>query len=617
MTNMRSLLLASAATVIAGLAMTASAQAADQILSGAIASSTGQKLDGVTVSAKRDGSTITTSVYTDATGNYYFPPLPAGKYNVWAQALGFEQTKAVVDLSANKKQDLALKTISDPETRWKQLPGELVWAALPEASAEDVHMKTIIHNNCNGCHTPSYPLQFRFDEKGWSRIIDLMKVIGGGLPSDRPANQILQMNQKRLAAYLAKVRGPDSKVVIPEIPKLSAEASRAVWTLYDVPRVEGAGARVLPPAPGDNDGTNWALGTPSKAGLIVHDDQMDFDGNIWFTSNSTNSLVTVGMVNAKTGEVTYKKVPRANNPNLASPTHGITRDAEGNLWFDVNPGRRSLGKLEPATGKITVYPTPEGMQPLGGAVTMDVDGKGMIWASAPAGVLKFNPKTLEFTEFKTTQYKRPEGTGGTYGAAGDRDGNGYWAEMAWDTIGKADLATGKVVEIKLPENKKIRDFLTPQEVAAYGKVTDISTGNPYPWAQGPRRMGTDKNGDVLWVGDSWGSSLARIDTKTNAVKMIPFPNAAMQPYHISVDSKHNVWGNLWTNDQIFKYDPSTDKWTMFPLPVRGTEMRHLTVDERGGQLKISMPVYRTNQMGVFYVRSDADIAKLKQQVASK
>ena len=38
--------------------------------------------------------------------------------------------------------------------------------------------------------------------------------------------------------------------------------------------------------------------------------------------------------------------------------------------------------------------------------------------------------------------------------------------------------------------------MTQQEIAAYGKVTDISTGNPYPWAQGPRRMGTDKNGDV-------------------------------------------------------------------------------------------------------------------------
>src|SRR6185312_5454874 len=211
MTHMRSMLLASAAAVVAALGMTASAQAADQILSGAISSPTGQKLDGVTVSAKRDGSTITTSVYTDAAGNYYFPPLAAGKYHVWAQALGFETAKSDVDLSANKHQDLALKTITDPEKRWRQLPGELMMAALPEETADDVHMKQIINNNCNGCHTPSYPLQFRFDEVGWNRIINLMKVIGGGgVPLDRPANQIIEMNQKQLAGYLAKVRGPNS-----------------------------------------------------------------------------------------------------------------------------------------------------------------------------------------------------------------------------------------------------------------------------------------------------------------------------------------------------------------------------------------------------------------------
>ncbi len=610
MMTMRSMLMATAAVV----ATTSFAFAADEQLSGTVTAG-GKALDGVTVSAKMAGSTITTSVYTDKDGNYYFPPLPAGKYNVWAQTLGYEMNKVAVDLSANKRQNVALKELTDYEAKWKQLPGELVWDSLPADNAEDVHMKTLIHNNCNGCHTPSFPLQFRFDQQGWSRIIDLMKVIGAGLPTDRPANQIIQMNQQRIAAYLAKVRGPNSQIKIAERPRPSGEAARVVWTLYDVPRVQGAGAGALPVSAADNDGTNWAMGTPSKGGLIIHDDEQDFDGNIWFTSNSMNSIVTVGKVNAKTGEVSYYKWPRANNPQLASPTHGITRDSEGNLWFDVNPGRRSLGKVEPKTGKITVYPTPDTMTPLGGAVTMDVDGKGMIWASAPAGAVKFNPKTLEFTEFKTTQFKRPQGTGGTYGAAGDRDGNGYWAEMAWDTIGKADFATGKVTEIVLPENKKIRDFLTPAEVAAYGKVTDISTGNPYPWAQGPRRMGTDKNADVLWVGDSWGSSLARIDTKTNKVDMIPFPSDSMQPYHISVDSKHNVWGNLWTNDQIFKYNPTTKEWTMFPLPVRGTEMRHLTVDEHSGVLKVSMPVYRTNQMGVMQPRSEEDIAKLKQTAA--
>src|ERR1700685_4626559 len=89
--------------------------AADQLLTGSIASATGQKLDGVQVSAKKEGSTITTSVYTDENGDYFFPPLADGKYQVWAQALGFNTVRDAVDLTATRHQDLKLAAITDPE----------------------------------------------------------------------------------------------------------------------------------------------------------------------------------------------------------------------------------------------------------------------------------------------------------------------------------------------------------------------------------------------------------------------------------------------------------------------------------------------------------------------
>ena len=38
----------------------------------------------------------------------------------------------------------------------------------------------------------------------------------------------------------------------------------------------------------------------------------------------------------------------------------------------------------------------------------------------------------------------------TYGAAGDRDGNGWWAQMALDTVGRGDIATGKATESRCP-----------------------------------------------------------------------------------------------------------------------------------------------------------------------
>src|SRR5947207_14964652 len=104
-----------AAIVTAGLVTTVASQAAEQVLSGTITSASGEKMGGVTVSAKRDGSTITTSVYSDEQGNYYFPPLEAGKYSVWAQALSFETSKSSVDLTAAKRQDLAIKPITAKE----------------------------------------------------------------------------------------------------------------------------------------------------------------------------------------------------------------------------------------------------------------------------------------------------------------------------------------------------------------------------------------------------------------------------------------------------------------------------------------------------------------------
>jgi len=69
-------------------------------------------------------------------------------------------------------------------------------------------------------------------------------------------------------------------------------------------------------------------------------------------------------------------------------------------------------------------------------------------------------------------------------------------------------------------------------------------------------MGTDKNADVLWVGNSWGANFARIDTRTHDTTYVPLPGG-QQPYHVAVDSRHNVWTNLWGADRALRYDPRT------------------------------------------------------------
>src|SRR5882757_6393744 len=166
------LILAASAFVAAVFCGVAQLEAADIIMNGSIKSSAGEAMGGVMVSAKPQGGTITTTVLTDEAGRYYFPPLATGKYRVWAQALSFATAKGEIELGAVKQQDFTLRPMED---FFRQLPGNAMLSALPEDNEEDKRMKVIVRNNCTACHTASYVLQHRFDEAGWSAIVELMK----------------------------------------------------------------------------------------------------------------------------------------------------------------------------------------------------------------------------------------------------------------------------------------------------------------------------------------------------------------------------------------------------------------------------------------------------------
>src|SRR5438046_8242433 len=90
----------------------------------------------------------------------------------------------------------------------------------------------------------------------------------------------------------------------PPRPRPTGEAARVVWKLYDLPLnpESGIGTRY-----NDNDGTDWTLGQTSKLGELPHDGGMGFDGNLYYTVNDPNRLVSIGKVDGKTGEVSYLK----------------------------------------------------------------------------------------------------------------------------------------------------------------------------------------------------------------------------------------------------------------------------------------------------------------------
>jgi streptogramin lyase len=256
------------------------------------------------------------------------------------------------------------------------------------------------------------------------------------------------------------------------------------------------------------------------------------------------------------------------------------------------------------------------MSPIDGPVTLDFDGQGGVWAGTPDGVLRFDPKTESFAEFKSKTARTANGgQGSTYGIAGDRDGNVWWTQMAFDTIAKSDVREGTAREWKLPMVKDEYDRTTEADRKFYEGYAPRDIGTPFPWSQGPRRIGIDRNADVLWVAESWGGTLTRVDTRSFAMTTVPLPNPTTdQPYSANVDQNHNVWTPMWTTDRIGKYDPEAKTWTMFDLPTRGTEVRISSMRQLpDGKTEVVFAYPRSSKVAVLTVRSAEEIKALEAQ----
>ena len=541
--------------------------------------------------------------------------MPAGKYRVWAQALTFATARGDVDLGAAKRQDFALRPMEDFV---RQLPGDVLLASLPDATTDDLRMKRLVRNNCTGCHTPSYVLQHRFDQDGWSKIIELMKHVNvGGIyqGADHKPQGLLDFHQQELAAYLARARGPgEAGLNLKLRPGLSDEAARVVFTEYDVPLDPNAG---LPADFVANDGSDWSIGTPS--GLIpgygVHDAWLDLAGNLWFTCNSPNRTLTIGKIDTNTGAVKPFKIAAANG--LAAGSHGMTRDPDGIIWFNVNPGRGGLGRLDPKTETIDVFIPPQSMSPTGGRHHRRLRRQGphlgrprRTARCASIRRRRHSPSSSRSPTRRRTAPALPTGPPPTVTATATGP---KWCS---DIIGKGNAATDKPEEIRLAPVKAELDRLKPEEREFYKTFVQPDFNAPMPFSQGPRRMGTDKNADVLWVGALVGRQPSAHRHAHRCVSYVPLPGDR-QPYHVAVDRNHNAWTNLWASDQVARYDPASGQWTLFDLPTRGAEPRYISLRERDGVTQVVIPYFRTRKVAVMTLRSEQDLAALKAQVPSK
>lgn len=145
---------------VAGLAAAdpSAAQQAGPALTGTVVAGP-EALEGVLVSAKKSGSTITTTVVSDKDGRYSFPSgrLEPGAYSLRIRAVGYDlegPTQISVTADKTATADLKLRAAQDIAS---QLTNAEWLASMPGTDAQKGQLL-----NCVGCHTLSRPLNSKY-----------------------------------------------------------------------------------------------------------------------------------------------------------------------------------------------------------------------------------------------------------------------------------------------------------------------------------------------------------------------------------------------------------------------------------------------------------------------
>src|SRR5688572_14595346 len=140
-------------------------------LTGQVSSAEEGNMEGVVVSAKKDGSTVTVSVVTDSSGRFSFPAarLEPGKYTLKARAVGYDLPGTITaNVAAGKAATSQLKL-----TKTRNLSAQLNNAEWLMSMPGTEEQKRFLLN-CNGCHTYERIVKSTYDAQGFLQVFERM-----------------------------------------------------------------------------------------------------------------------------------------------------------------------------------------------------------------------------------------------------------------------------------------------------------------------------------------------------------------------------------------------------------------------------------------------------------
>ena len=500
-------------------------------LTGKVSSADEGAMEGVLVSAKRDGATVTVTVVTDNQGRYSFPAgrLEPGHYSLRVRAVGYDlDSVAAADVAANASAHVDLKLRKTEDLASQLSNGE--WIA--SAPGTDQQKNGLL--NCLGCHTLERVVKSRHSADEFMLVLPRMQsYVNQSIPAHpqlRRAERLMEERgdqrvqvHRNLAEYLATInlsKGPQWSYALKTLPRPSGRATRVVITEYDL------GRETIEP----------------------HDVIVDKDGIAWYSSFGEPFL---GRLDPKTAKVTEFPLPELKR-DFPTGSLGLRTDPAGNLWLGMMY-QGGIAKFDPKTEELTTWSLPAAVNIDAAQVNMvspqhsDVDGKVWTQNNGFAGIhrLDLASGAIEtFEPFRDAPKGEPHNI---YDVIPDSKNNVYFTDFRHRHIGRIDAKTGAVKLYAAP---------TP--------------------ASAPRRGMMDAD-DRLWFGEYRANRVAMFDTRREEFKEWPMPTPWTAPYDVALDKNGDAWTGSMSTDRVVRLDPATGSTVEYLLP-RETNIRRVFVD---------------------------------------
>ena len=542
---------AAAAAVAAWLLISAgplAAQAVPPALSGKVASDREGPMEGVLVSAKQPGTTITVTVVSDANGDYAFPAdrLASGRYELTIRAAGYAlEGSGDVDLAPDKttKADLRLKPA--PVTT-DQLTNSEWMTSVP--GPDDLKRALL---NCSDCHSLRRVFESKHTAADFLKVFDRMSGYYPGASDMQPQRLVGEHRRpavnpaiaQRLAEYLASVNlssqsthGFELKVS----PRPAGRATRVIVTEYDLPRKE----------------------------IQPHDVIVDPDGMVWYSHFGDQFL---SKLDPKTGRVTDYPIP-VQKPNHPKGTLDLEIDEDGYIWVGLMY-QTGMARFDRTTETFRIFPVPNEWQTDAtqqshfSVAATKVDGKAWVKNTDRSQVMRLDLETGQYENLGTFVNPANNRPIGIYGIYADQQNNAYILEFPFGGIGKIDARTGKLAFYPTP---------TPNARARRGRVDSRNR---------------------LWFAEYGGNGVGMFDPTTETIAEWKKPLAWEAPYDVLADRNGEAWEINTFSDRVGRLDPRSGEWTNYQLP-RYSNVRRVFVDDR----KTPVTVWIGNNLGAAVIK---------------